>query len=174
MITISKEDYLKAIAEAEAEGQTVIPATLAHWLSVTRPAVTFALKRLTKDGLATLTSDGHIPHRHGGAGNVVPNGQLWNGRGTWDDPRHRHGKRYGIVCNCIDRERADDEWECHLYWQVGGGELSGGYELRVRAVERRTTPGCHMPSLRDWNGGAPVGRASIGHQSITGGVFASL
>ena len=27
MITISKEDYLKAIAEAEAEGQTVIPAT---------------------------------------------------------------------------------------------------------------------------------------------------
>jgi DtxR family Mn-dependent transcriptional regulator len=60
MITISKEDYLKAIAEAEAEGQTVIPATLAHWLSVTRPAVTFALKRLTKDGLATLTSDGRI------------------------------------------------------------------------------------------------------------------
>ena len=42
MITISKEDYLKAIAEAEAEGQAVIPATLAHWLSVTRPAVTFA------------------------------------------------------------------------------------------------------------------------------------
>jgi DtxR family transcriptional regulator, Mn-dependent transcriptional regulator len=60
MITISKEDYLKAIAEAEAEGQTVIPATLAHWLSVTRPAVTFALKRLTKDGLVSFKSDGHI------------------------------------------------------------------------------------------------------------------
>jgi DtxR family transcriptional regulator, Mn-dependent transcriptional regulator len=60
MITISKEDYLKAIAEAEAEGQTVIPATLAHWLSVTRPAVTFALKRLTKDGLTSIKSDGHI------------------------------------------------------------------------------------------------------------------
>jgi len=28
MITISKEDYLKAIAEAEAKGQSVIPATL--------------------------------------------------------------------------------------------------------------------------------------------------
>lgn len=28
MITISKEDYLKAIAEAEAEGQIVIPACL--------------------------------------------------------------------------------------------------------------------------------------------------
>lgn len=59
-ITISKEDYLKAIAEAEAEGQTVIPATLAHWLSVTRPAVTFALKRLTKDGLVTVKEDGTI------------------------------------------------------------------------------------------------------------------
>src|SRR5208283_2138893 len=59
-ITVSKEDYLKAIAEAEAEGQTVIPATLAHWLSVTRPAVTFALKRLTKDGLVSVKSDGHI------------------------------------------------------------------------------------------------------------------
>jgi DtxR family transcriptional regulator, Mn-dependent transcriptional regulator len=60
MITISKEDYLKAIAEAEAEGETVIPATLAHWLNVTRPAVTFALKRLTKDGLVSLKADGHI------------------------------------------------------------------------------------------------------------------
>jgi DtxR family Mn-dependent transcriptional regulator len=60
MITISKEDYLKAIAEAEAEGQSVIPATLAHWLSVTRPAVTFALKRLTKDGLVSIKRDGHI------------------------------------------------------------------------------------------------------------------
>jgi DtxR family transcriptional regulator, Mn-dependent transcriptional regulator len=60
MITISKEDYLKAIAEAEAEGQTVIPATLAHWLSVTRPAVTFALKRLTKDGLVSINKEGHV------------------------------------------------------------------------------------------------------------------
>ena len=60
MITISKEDYLKAIAEAEGEGQIVIPATLAHWLNVTRPAVTFALKRLTKDGLVSIKRDGHI------------------------------------------------------------------------------------------------------------------
>lgn len=60
MITISKEDYLKAIAEAEAEGHAVIPATLAHWLSVTRPAVTFALKRLTKDGLVSVKRDGHV------------------------------------------------------------------------------------------------------------------
>jgi len=60
MITISKEDYLKAVAEAEAEGEAVISATLAHWLSVTRPAVTAALKRLKKDGMVTVKSDGRI------------------------------------------------------------------------------------------------------------------
>jgi DtxR family transcriptional regulator, Mn-dependent transcriptional regulator len=54
MITISKENYLKAIAEIEAEGKTVISALLAHWLSVTPPAVTAALKRLRKDGLVTI------------------------------------------------------------------------------------------------------------------------
>lgn len=60
MITISKEDYLKAIAEAEAEGQAVTPATLAHWLCVTRTAVTFALKRLKEDGLVSIKKEGHI------------------------------------------------------------------------------------------------------------------
>ena len=59
-LTVSKEDYLKAIAEAEAEGETVIAATLAHWLSVTRPAVTFALKRLSKDNLVSVRSNGHL------------------------------------------------------------------------------------------------------------------
>jgi DtxR family Mn-dependent transcriptional regulator len=60
MITISKEDYLKAIAESEAEGEAVISATLAHWLAVSRPAVTAALKRLKKDGLVTIKNDGRI------------------------------------------------------------------------------------------------------------------
>ncbi len=60
MLTISKEDYLKAIAEAEAEGETVISATLAHWLKVTRPAVTTALKRLYRDRLVLVREDGRI------------------------------------------------------------------------------------------------------------------
>jgi DtxR family Mn-dependent transcriptional regulator len=60
MITVSKEDYLKAIAEAEAEGETVISATLSHWLAVSRPAVTAALKRLKKDGMVTVKNDGRI------------------------------------------------------------------------------------------------------------------
>jgi DtxR family Mn-dependent transcriptional regulator len=60
MITISKEDYLKAIHEAEGEGQNVISATLAHWLSVSPPAVTMALKRLKKDGLVNVRADGRV------------------------------------------------------------------------------------------------------------------
>ncbi len=60
MITVSKEDYLKAILEAESEGETVISATLAHWLSVSPPAVTMALRRLKKDGLVRVRSDGQV------------------------------------------------------------------------------------------------------------------
>src|SRR5579871_6148204 len=60
MITVSKEDYLKAILEAETEGETVISATLAHWLSVSPPAVTMALRRLKKDGLVRVRAEGHV------------------------------------------------------------------------------------------------------------------
>jgi DtxR family Mn-dependent transcriptional regulator len=60
MITVSKEDYLKAILEAESEGESVISATLAHWLSVSAPAVTMALRRLKKDGLVRVHTDGNV------------------------------------------------------------------------------------------------------------------
>ena len=54
-ITVSKEDYLKAIIEAESEGHTVIPAFLAQWLGVSAPAVTKALRRLREDGYVSAT-----------------------------------------------------------------------------------------------------------------------
>ncbi len=60
MITVSKEDYLKAILEAESEGETVISATLAHWLKVSPPAVTMAVRRLKKDGLVRVNTDGRV------------------------------------------------------------------------------------------------------------------
>lgn len=59
-ITISKENYLKAIAEAESEGEVVIAATLARWLKVSAPAVTMALKRLKRDKLIDVSDEGHI------------------------------------------------------------------------------------------------------------------
>ncbi len=58
LITVSKEDYLKAILESESEGKTVIPALLAHWLSVSAPAVTMAVKRLKRDGYVEVKADG--------------------------------------------------------------------------------------------------------------------
>jgi DtxR family transcriptional regulator, Mn-dependent transcriptional regulator len=60
VITVSKEDYLKAILGAESEGETVISATLAHWLKVSPPAVTMAVRRLKKDGLVRVNTDGRV------------------------------------------------------------------------------------------------------------------
>ena len=37
-ITISKENYLKAIAEAQSEGEVVKAVTLTRWLHVSAPA----------------------------------------------------------------------------------------------------------------------------------------
>ena len=59
-IHVSKENYLKAILEAEAEGHEVIPAVLAHWLEVSAPAVTMALKRLKRDGYVEVGADGIV------------------------------------------------------------------------------------------------------------------
>ena len=60
MITVSKEDYLKSILEAESEGETVISARLADLLKVSPPAVTMALRRLRKDGLVRVESSGEV------------------------------------------------------------------------------------------------------------------
>ena len=60
MITVSKEDYLKAILEAESEGEPVISATLAHWLKVSPPAVTMAVRRLKKDGFVRVQPEGLV------------------------------------------------------------------------------------------------------------------
>lgn len=59
-IHVSKENYLKAILEGEAEGRQVIPAMLAHWLEVSAPAVTMALKRLRRDGYVEMSDDGIV------------------------------------------------------------------------------------------------------------------
>jgi DtxR family transcriptional regulator, Mn-dependent transcriptional regulator len=59
-ITISKENYLKAIAEAESEGEIVKAVTLTRWLRVSAPAVTMAIKRLRRDTLIRVADEGQI------------------------------------------------------------------------------------------------------------------
>ncbi len=59
-ITISKENYLKTIAEAESEGEVVKASTLVRWLNVTPPAVTMAIKRLKRDALINVGDEGQL------------------------------------------------------------------------------------------------------------------
>jgi DtxR family Mn-dependent transcriptional regulator len=56
----SQEDYLKAIWEMLDEDQAPISARLAEELNVTPPAVTAALKRMTRDGYVRMDKSGRI------------------------------------------------------------------------------------------------------------------
>ncbi|MBZ5701667.1 MAG: metal-dependent transcriptional regulator [Acidobacteriia bacterium] len=58
--SVSQEDYLKAIWEMLEENQTPISARLAEELRVTPPAVTAALKRMTRDGYLRVERSGRI------------------------------------------------------------------------------------------------------------------
>src|SRR5499425_3484719 len=58
--SVSQEDYLKAIWEMVEEDQAPISARLAEELGVTPPAVTAALKRLTRDDLVRVDRAGRI------------------------------------------------------------------------------------------------------------------
>jgi len=59
-LTISKEDYLKAIAEAHSEEGTVFAAAIARWVGVSAPAVALALRRLRRDKLVEVDRKGRI------------------------------------------------------------------------------------------------------------------
>jgi DtxR family Mn-dependent transcriptional regulator len=64
----SREDYLKAIWEMVQEEQEPISARLAEELGVTPPAVTAALKRMTRDGLLRVERSGRIALTRKGSG----------------------------------------------------------------------------------------------------------
>ncbi|HJY88259.1 MAG TPA: metal-dependent transcriptional regulator [Candidatus Acidoferrales bacterium] len=58
--SVSQEDYLKAIWEIVQEEEVPISARLAEELDVTPPAVTAALKRMTRDDYLRVARDGGI------------------------------------------------------------------------------------------------------------------
>jgi DtxR family transcriptional regulator, Mn-dependent transcriptional regulator len=66
--SVSREDYLKAIWEMVQEEREPISARLAEELGVTPPAVTAALKRLTRDGLLRVERSGRIALTRKGSG----------------------------------------------------------------------------------------------------------
>jgi DtxR family transcriptional regulator, iron-dependent repressor len=59
-LTVSKEDYIKAVAEAECEEDVVIAATISRWLGVSPPAVALALRRLRRDKLVQVDRKGRV------------------------------------------------------------------------------------------------------------------
>jgi len=66
--SVSREDYLKAIWEMVQEEREPISARLAEELGVTPPAVTAALKRMTRDGLLRVGRGGRIALTRKGSG----------------------------------------------------------------------------------------------------------
>jgi DtxR family Mn-dependent transcriptional regulator len=58
--SVSRENYLKFILEMQQEGVVPISARLSEELHVTPPAVTAALKRLSRDGYVVVDRDGRI------------------------------------------------------------------------------------------------------------------
>ena len=137
-LTVSKEDYLKAIAEAEAEEGAVIAATIARWLHVSAPAVVWALRRLRRDKLATVDRKGQI--------SLTP-----AGRGIADKLRIRHHlvermlhELLGIEWYKVhdEAERLEhaisEDVECRLIAMLGaGGRCPHGSRLNKSAPELR-------------------------------------
>jgi DtxR family transcriptional regulator, Mn-dependent transcriptional regulator len=66
--SMSREDYLKAIWDMVQEEREPISARLAEELGVTPPAVTAALKRMTRDGLLRVERSGRIALTRKGSG----------------------------------------------------------------------------------------------------------
>ncbi len=66
--SVSREDYLKAIWEMVQEEEAPISARLAEELGVTPPAVTAALKRMTRDDYLRVARDGRIKLTRKGRG----------------------------------------------------------------------------------------------------------
>lgn len=66
--------YLEAIYYIRAEGEAVRSARLADWLSVSRPTVTAALRRMTRDGMVRINARKEIeltPRGHTAAAAIV-------------------------------------------------------------------------------------------------------
>jgi DtxR family transcriptional regulator, iron-dependent repressor len=137
-LTISKEDYLKAIAEAESEGEPVIAATIARWLNVTPPAVALALRRLRRDKLIKI----------GSAGRISLTGA---GRGISDRLRNRHHLIERMLTEILGMEwfkvhdeaerlehAVSEEFEQKLIAKLGSeGPCPHGNQIEKNPAQRR-------------------------------------
>ncbi len=137
-LTISKEDYLKAIAEAESEEEPVIAATIARWLHVTPPAVALAVRRLLRDKLIRIGAGGRI-------------GLTNAGRHISDRLRNRHHLIERMLTEMLGMEwykvhdeaerlehAVSDDFEKKLIENLGSeGPCPHGNQINKSAAQRR-------------------------------------
>jgi DtxR family Mn-dependent transcriptional regulator len=124
-ISVSKEDYLKAVLEAESEGQTVISATLAHWLGVSPPAVTMAIRRLKRDGYVDVKADGII--------RLTPHGK---------QAAHRTARRHHLIERMLSEMFGMPWYEVHDEAERLEHAVSPAFEARLleKLGEQGTCP----------------------------------
>jgi len=151
--SVSQEDYLKEIWETVQEGQVPISARLAEDLSVTPPAVTAALKRMTRGGYLRVRRDGRIE--------LSP-----KGKGIAQQLVLRHRLAEKLLTDVIGLEwsRAHEEAE-----QLEHGISAGVLHLLLKRFGRdsRCPHGVPlfggMPRLRQKFGAIRLSDAEVGH-----------
>jgi DtxR family Mn-dependent transcriptional regulator len=151
-IYVSKENYLKAILEAEAEGHQVIPATLAHWLEVSAPAVTMALKRLKRDGFAEVGADGIV--------RLTPSGR---------ETAYRTALRHHLIERMLSEVFGMEWYEIHEEAERLEHAVSPAFEIKLKEKLGETGSCPHgnavlpvSPSQRKKRGEIPLSEAVEG------------
>ncbi|MEO8594019.1 MAG: metal-dependent transcriptional regulator [Candidatus Solibacter sp.] len=160
-ITISKENYLKAIAEAESDGETVKAVTLARWLGVSAPAVTMAIKRLRRDALIAVGGEGQITLT--AAGREIAN-RLLN--------RHHLIERMLTEIFGLEWYKVHDEAEQLEH------AVSADFERKLieklgtsRECPHGNTVGLDSPAQRRRRGLRPLDEAGAGERLMVASVF---
>ncbi len=153
-IYVSKENYLKAILEAEAEGHQVIPATLAHWLEVSAPAVTMALKRLKRDGFAEVGTDGIV--------RLTPSGR---------ETAYQTALRHHLIERMLSEVFGMEWYEIHEEAERLEHAVSPAFEAKLK--EKLGESGCcphgnqvlsESPAKRKMRGELPLSEAIAGQR----------
>ena len=160
-ITISKENYLKAIAEAESEGEVVKAVTLVRWLGVSAPAVTMAIKRLRRDALIAVAEDGQLT--------LTPAGR---------DIANRLLNRHQLIERMLT-EIFDLEWyKVHDEAEQLEHAVSADFERKLieklgtaRECPHGNQVGLDSPAQRRLRGLRPLEEAQQGERLIVASVF---
>ena len=161
VITVSKEDYLKAILEADGEGLSVISATLAHWLNVSAPAVTMALRRLKNDDLVRVTKDGRVQ--------LTPAGQ---------QIAQRTVTRHHLIERMLSEVFGMEWYKVHDEAERLEHAVSADFEAKLAAKlgREKTCPHGNLaipesPAARRRRGLLPLSEAQPGHSYRIGSVY---